>query len=82
MTAQWTVGDEIRKARHNAGLQQGELAQRIGVTRPTLSKWERGQGEPTVTIFRKIAYETKQWWLLREPLPILEQLELALTDCA
>jgi transcriptional regulator with XRE-family HTH domain len=38
---EWTLGDRLRKARESAGLSQGELADRIGVARATVSSAER-----------------------------------------
>lgn len=35
-------GELLRAAREKAGLRQGEAADRIGVSRPALSGWERG----------------------------------------
>lgn len=37
----------IRSARREADLSQGELAEAAGVTRSTVSNWERGKHEPT-----------------------------------
>lgn len=74
--ANWHVGDDIRKARLNAGLEQAELAERIGVSRPTLSKWERGKSEPTISQFRAIARETEQPWLLVQNAKNLKMLPL------
>jgi transcriptional regulator with XRE-family HTH domain len=37
----------LRQARIRAGLSQGELAQKTGVTQPTVSNWERGRGAPS-----------------------------------
>jgi transcriptional regulator with XRE-family HTH domain len=45
--AQLTLtGDLIRYLRQHRGLTQGELAKRIGVTRQTVNKWERGVTTP------------------------------------
>lgn len=60
----WSVGDEIRKARKDAGLEQSDLAREVGVSRPTISNWENGKGEPTVSQFRCIAIATRAPWLL------------------
>ena len=38
----FTVADRARKAREHAGLEQGELAERMGVSRATISNLERG----------------------------------------
>jgi transcriptional regulator with XRE-family HTH domain len=38
----WTVGDRLRKARETAGMDQTQLADRIGVSRRTVSTYEAG----------------------------------------
>jgi transcriptional regulator with XRE-family HTH domain len=38
----WTVGDRLRKARETSGLEQGPFAEKIGVSRGTVSNYERG----------------------------------------
>lgn len=40
------TGEEIRAARERAGLTQGQLAQRLGVTQRTVGNWERGATVP------------------------------------
>ena len=37
-----TFGDNLAKARKKAGLSQEELAEKMGLTRQTISKWETG----------------------------------------
>lgn len=37
---EWTLGDRLRKAREVAGLEQGELAGRMGVARGTVHNYE------------------------------------------
>lgn len=41
------IGIKIKEARLRAGLSTSELAERLGVTRQAISKWERGDGAPT-----------------------------------
>jgi transcriptional regulator with XRE-family HTH domain len=41
---EWTLTDRLRKAREVAGYTQQELAGRIGVTKATVSRAERGEG--------------------------------------
>src|SRR4029077_10381857 len=64
MTSPWTPGDEIRRARKNAGLEQTDLAQLVGVTQKTISNWENGRSEPTISHWRKIADVTGAGWLV------------------
>lgn len=40
------TGPEIRAARERAGLPQGELATRVGVSLRTVGNWERGETVP------------------------------------
>lgn len=55
----WTLGDRLRKAREFAGLEQGELAERIGISRGTVSNYELGrwQRPPKRYILRDWAEE-------------------------
>lgn len=43
---EWTTGDRMAKAREIAGLNQQQMAERMGVKRTTLSAWERGENQP------------------------------------
>ncbi|MFJ2370867.1 helix-turn-helix domain-containing protein [Microbacterium sp. NPDC087665] len=54
----WTLVDRLRKSRMLADLDQGEIADRIGVARNTVSNWERGRSEPTATYFVRWASAT------------------------
>lgn len=42
----WDLSDAIERMRTKARLGQGELADRIGVSRSTISNWERRQSIP------------------------------------
>lgn len=65
---QWSLGDRIRKAREQAGMNQAELAMALPLTvsRQLVSKWERGVAEPTVSEAIAIAKVTgvSALWLL------------------
>ncbi len=50
-----TVGNTIASLRKSAGMTQSALAERLGVSDKTVSKWENGQGFPDVTLFPMIA---------------------------
>jgi transcriptional regulator with XRE-family HTH domain len=56
---QWTLGDRLRKAREHAGMDQLELANRIGISRNTVSNYELGNGTraPKVVVLRAWAHE-------------------------
>lgn len=43
---EWNLQDRLRKARESAGLDQAELADRIGVARTTVGHYERGLTTP------------------------------------
>lgn len=45
----------IAACRVNAGMNQTEFAQVLGVDRSTVANWESGKTEPTVTLLRKIS---------------------------
>ena len=51
----------LKAARINAGLSQSEAARKIGITKDTLSNWERGKSFPDVIKLRRIecAYSVK-----------------------
>lgn len=52
------LGDAIRRARLDAGLDQAELAKQLEVSRPLVSRWENGKGCPDVRQMRRIAEST------------------------
>lgn len=45
----------LAAARVNAELTQEAVAERLSISPATLSKWEKGQGEPTLSQFNKLA---------------------------
>jgi transcriptional regulator with XRE-family HTH domain len=49
------LGMRVRRARHGRGLQQEELAGRLGVTRMTVSRLERGQSVSVDTAIRALS---------------------------
>ena len=58
------IGEEIRAARAAADLTQAQLAEKLGVTKNTVARWERGEMEPTglylVIVRRWLAREAKR----------------------
>ena len=50
-----TIGKNIRKLRTAAGLTQEQLAERLFVTRQTVSNWERGTSRPDLDQLEAIA---------------------------
>ncbi|MFD2840113.1 helix-turn-helix domain-containing protein [Populibacterium corticicola] len=59
---QFTMGDRLRKAREQAGLESSEFADEIGVSRNTITNYERDKVAP-----RKIVLKA---WALRTGVPI------------
>ena len=51
-----TMGNKIRELRKNRGLSQKELANHLGVSFQTVSKWENGIAMPDVLLIPVIAY--------------------------
>ena len=51
-----TLGEKIQKLRKQQGLSQEALAEKVTVTRQTISKWELGQSPVSYTHLR--AHET------------------------
>lgn len=49
------IGSKIREARKAAGLNQGELAEKLGLPQSQVSDWERGEVTPSVPSLVKIA---------------------------
>ena len=47
-------GNEIRKLRKRLGLTQQQLADKLGVDRTTVSRWERGEVEPSPMAERQL----------------------------
>lgn len=51
------IGKKIQKAREEAGLSQGELASRLGLTQAAFSNYERGQRRLYLKAIEQIAKE-------------------------
>ena len=49
MSETLTVGERIRRLRRTKGWPQVELAAEVGVTRPTIARWETDAQMPLVT---------------------------------
>ena len=49
------IAKVIRKYRKEAGLTQEEMANRLGVTTPAVSKWENGNSNPDIELLAPIA---------------------------
>ena len=51
------LSDNIRTLRKNRGFTQEDLANRMNVTRQTISKWEKGISVPDAEMLSKLAEE-------------------------
>ena len=51
----YVTGSTIKKLREGRALTQAELAERIGVSSKTISKWETAKGLPDITLLQPLA---------------------------
>lgn len=51
------VGLKIREARKAKGLTQKELGEKLGVSEPTVNKYEKGKINPSLEVLGRIAKE-------------------------
>ena len=49
------IGDKIRKLRRDKNLTQEEVASHLGISFQSVSKWERGDGYPDITLLPVLA---------------------------
>ena len=49
------IGDKLKKLRRNRDLTQEEVATHIGISYQAISKWERGDGYPDITMLPTLA---------------------------
>ena len=70
---EWTIADRLRKAREHANLEQADLAGDLGVSRNTISNYERGKVDPRRAVLLAWAMRTgvDVAWILsgEEPRP-------------
>lgn len=62
-----TLGDLLRRARLDAGLEQAELAEKVGVSRAAIGAWERDRSAPDFPWVKRIVAVTGATWLFEEP---------------
>lgn len=55
MMNHYITGSAIKARREEQGMTQVELAERIGVSDKTVSKWENGRGLPDITLLEPLA---------------------------
>ena len=51
----YVTGTTIRQLRESRSLTQAELAEKIGISSKTVSKWETGKGLPDITLLQPLA---------------------------
>jgi transcriptional regulator with XRE-family HTH domain len=57
MNGEW-IGRQVAQARRNAGLNQSQLAERMGTTQSAVSRLESGRSVPSLRILEKVARAT------------------------
>lgn len=59
------IGQHIKTLRHIVNLSQKEFASELGLSQQQLSKYERGQSEPSIKVLYTLAdkYEVSLDWL-------------------
>lgn len=66
MAPEWTLGDRIRRARRNAGMDRLALARKLGVSRQTIGFWENDETQPrrfaeTLDLLAEITGVDRDW---------------------
>lgn len=71
------LGDKLKEARTNANLRQDELAERIGVSRQTISNWENSRSFPDIGSLLKLSdlYCISLDEMLKQDRGVVQQLE-------
>ncbi|QRN86000.1 helix-turn-helix transcriptional regulator [Clostridia bacterium] len=61
-----SIGENIRTARKRKGLNQKELADKLGRTKNVISNWERGDNQPDVEMIARLCsiLDVTPNWLL------------------
>lgn len=49
------IGEKLKKLRRNRDLTQEEVATHLGISYQAISKWERGDGYPDITMLPALA---------------------------
>lgn len=62
-----TLGDLLRRARLDAGMDQAELAEKIGISRSAIGAWERDRSQPDFGWLKRIIAATDARWIYDEP---------------
>jgi transcriptional regulator with XRE-family HTH domain len=76
------IGERIKQARFEAGLQQFEVAKRCGVSRSAVSAWELGQGirSQKLVEYARVVGVSAEWLITGERIAARERLSTADLD--
>ena len=68
------LGERVRAARLQAGMTQRQLGEQVGVSNVSISDWERGISQPSITLLWQLASTlgVSMGSLLRQPLVPME----------
>ena len=55
MELKQVIADNVSSLRRDAGMTQAELAEKLNYTDKAVSKWERGESCPDITVLKTIA---------------------------
>ena len=71
-----TLGEKIQKLRKQNGLSQEALAEKVTVTRQTISKWELGQSTPDLDFIAQLSdiFNVSSDYLIKDELTEPDEL--------
>lgn len=71
-----SVADNIKRLRTDAGMTQAELADKLGVTRPTITQWETGWSSPRMGSIEKLAdiFKVSKSRIVEDTKPVHDEL--------
>ncbi len=79
----YKFGNRLYKLRCSAGLSQTEVANKVGVTNKSVSKWENGATKPSTNVLRKLAdlfgISIEELLTLREEKKMPEIIKIVIT---
>ena len=78
-----TLGEKIKKLRKQRGLSQEALAEKVNVTRQTISKWELNQSSPDLDFIAQLSdiFNVSSDYLIKDDLLEPEQLPFRKKNC-
>ncbi|MBR5742464.1 MAG: helix-turn-helix transcriptional regulator, partial [Clostridia bacterium] len=73
------IGEKLKESRTKAGITQEECAEKLGVSRQTVSNWETGRSYPDVRSCLSLGdlYQISLDELLREDTSMIRHLEIS-----